>query len=132
MNKSQQEFLFKLSMYEQQIGMIQQQLQAVEESLVEITGLNFGLDDVKNSVGKETLAPIGRGIFAKTKLMSDELIVDVGGKNFVTKSVRETKDIIEEQIGKLSQIKTNLNEKAEEIREEMNFLLNEMQKSEES
>ena len=91
MEKEQQELMFKLAMFEQQIQQLQQQLQAVDQGIVEMQGLSFGLEELKGSKGKEILAPIGKGIFANTKLLSEELMVDIGGKNFVKKDVPETK-----------------------------------------
>ncbi len=119
MKKENQELMIKLGMFEQQIQQLRQQLQAVEESIIEITSLNYGLDELENSAGKEILAPMGRGIFVKTKLLSDKLTVDVGGKNFVNKSIPETKKIIENQINKLNKIKEGLNRNIEEINREL-------------
>ena len=44
MEKSQQELMMKLSMFEQQIQQLNQQLQALEEGIVEMNSLNFALD----------------------------------------------------------------------------------------
>ena len=119
MKKENQELMIKLGMFEQQIQQLRQQLQAVEESIIEITSLNYGLDELEGSAGKEILAPMGRGIFVKTKLLSDKLTVDVGGKNFVNKSIPETKKIIENQIKKLNKIKEDLNGNIEKINQEL-------------
>jgi len=128
MEKNQQELIFKLSMFEQQIQQLQQQLQAVEQGIVEISSLNIGLDELKDSKGKEILAPIGRGIFAKTKLLSEELTVDVGGGNFVKKSIPETKKIIEKQINKLEDVKKDLNSNLEKVSEELQITMFNAQK----
>src|SRR3989338_3689568 len=125
-NKNQ-ELLFKLSMFEEQIKNLQQQLQAVEESITDMRSLNLGLDEIGKSAGKEVLAPLGRGIFVETKLISDSLTVDVGGRNFVKKSVPETKEIIDRQIGKLIEISEEINEKIEEINEELTKTIMEAQ-----
>jgi len=117
--KKEQELMLDLGMFEQQIQQLQQQLQAVEQGIVELTSLNFGLDELKNNKGKEILSPIGRGIFTKTELVSEELIVDVGSKNFVKKSIPETKKIIEGQIKKLNEIKEDLDKNLEEINQEL-------------
>ena len=130
MGKNQdKEFLFKLSMFEQQIQHLQQQLQAVDEGIMDMNSLSLGLDEVKNSIGKEVLAPLGRGIFVETELLSDKLMVDVGGRNFVKKSVPETKEIIEAQIKKLYEIKKELGEKIEEINEELTRIILEAQET---
>ena len=123
MEKNSQELLFKISMFEQHIENLRQQLSAIEESLVYLESLDLGLNDIKDSKGKEILASIGKGIFVKAQLLSEELILDVGGKNFVKKDIPETKKIIGEQIKKLQEIKKELEEKLEEINKEMISLL---------
>lgn len=127
-DEKQQEMIFKLQMFEQQIQNMNQQLQAVEEGIVEMESLNFGLDELKGSEGKEVLAPIGRGIFTKTKLVSEELIVDVGDKNFVKKSIDDTKRIISDQVDKLNEVKNDLMKNLEESEKEFNLMISEAQK----
>lgn len=111
--------MYKLSVYEQQIQQLQQQLEAVEQAINEMSSLKSGLDELTISKEKEVLAPIGRGIFAKTKLISEELTVDVGGKNFVKKSIPETKKLIETQIKKLEEVAEELKDNLEKINEEL-------------
>lgn len=118
-----QEFLYKLGMFEKQIEQLSQQLQLIEKSVLDLNSLNFGMDEIKDSVGKEILAQLGKGIFVKTKLISDELVVDVGDKNFVKKSIPETKSIIKEQIEKLNHLKKDLEDKIEEINKEVEELV---------
>lgn len=121
----EQELAFKFQVMEQQIMAVQQQLQAVEQALVDITSLNAGLDDIKKD--KEILAPIGRGIFTKAKLISEELTVDIGGKNYVKKSISDTKKLIQEQIEKLEEVRENLNQELEKINEEITKVMLEHQ-----
>jgi prefoldin alpha subunit len=125
---SEQEMMMKFQMFEQQIGQLQQQLQVVEESIVELGQLNFGLDELVGSKDKEIMAPIGRGIFIKAKLLDEELTVDVGGKNFIKKSIPDTKSILEEQIGKLQQVQRELDGNLEKINEELTKTFMEAQK----
>lgn len=127
-NNAQQELMFKLSMYEQQIRQLQQQIQAVDQGIVEISTLSNGLEELKGSEGKEIFAPIGRGIYAKTKLLSEELTVDIGGGNFVKKNIDDTKKIISEQIKKLQDVKKDLNDNLEKLGKEIEKVMNEGQK----
>ena len=119
MEKNQEELMYKLQMYEQQIQQLQQQLEAVEQAIVEMNSLVLGLNELTGSKEKEILAPIGRGIFVKTKLISENLTVDVGGKNFVKKSIPETKKLIEDQVKKLEEVKKELNDNLEDINKEL-------------
>ena len=130
MEQNQQELMFKLSMFEQQMQQLQQQLQAVEQGIVEMNNLNLGLEELVGSKDKEILAPIGRGIFVKTKLLSEELTVDVGGKNFVKKSIPEAKKIINEQIKKLEDVENELNNNLENSNAEFMKMVQEAQASE--
>jgi len=114
MEENQQELMFKLSMFEQQIQQLQQQLQAIDQAIVEMSSLKIGLDEFKGEK-REIFAAVGRGIFIKAKSVSEELLVDVGGKNFVTKSVPEAKKLIEDQIKKLEDIKNDLNHNLDEV-----------------
>ena len=49
MEKNQQELFFKLSMFEQQIQNIQQQLQAVEKAILDLGSLSLDLEELKGS-----------------------------------------------------------------------------------
>jgi len=127
--QAQQELLYRLSVFEQHIKQLHQQLQLIEKNIIDLNSLDFGIDEIKGSVGKEILGQLGRGIFVKAKVISEELIVDVGNKNFVKKSISDTKKIIKEQIEKLHQIEKELKDKLKEINEEMTELVLEAQKN---
>lgn len=117
--KAQQEMTQKFMMFEQQIRMIQEQLQAVEQALYDLQTIDVGLDEMKGKEGKEILAQVGRGIYAKAKLISEDLIVDVGGENFVKKTIPDTQKILKEQFEKLNDIKEDLNKEMEKINEDL-------------
>ncbi len=128
MEEPSQELMFKLQMFDQQIKQLQQQLEAVAQGIAEMTTLSTGLNELVGKKGKEIFAPIGRGIFAKAKLESEELNVDVGGGNFVQKSIPEAKKIIEVQIAKLEDVQKELQENLEKVGEEFNKMIMEAQK----
>jgi len=129
--ENQQELMLKLGMFEQQIKQTHQQLQAVEQAIIDINSLNLGLDELKGSKDQEILAPIGRGIFVKTKLLSEDLLVDIGDKNFVTKDIESTKKTIQDQIKKLENARTQLEQMLEDINDELTKVYLEHQKEQE-
>lgn len=131
MDQNQQELMIKFSMFEQQIKHLQEQMQAVEKAHLDLEAINLGLNDIETGKDKELLAPIGRGIFVKTKLISNELTVDVGGKNFVTKDVKSTKELIQKQIKKLNDVRKQLDDAMGNINEELTKLMLESQKERE-
>ena len=127
MDDNQKELIYKFQMFEQQIKQLQQQLQAVEENTGELISLADGLETLKGKKGEEIRAPIGRGIFVKANLLSEDLIVDVGGKNFVKKDINSTKKLITDQIGKLGHIKADLENSLEQMNEELMKVMVEVQ-----
>ena len=127
MDQGQQELMMKFSMFEQQIKHLQEQMQAVEKANLDLESINLGLDEIETGKDKELLAPIGRGIYVKTKLISNELTVDVGGKNFVTKDVKSTKELLQKQIEKLGDVKKQLDDAMGNINEDLTKLMLESQ-----
>lgn len=126
MEDNQQELMFKLSMFEQKIKNLQEQLQTVERAMLEISNLGSSLDEIKS--GKEILSSVGKGIFAKAKLVSDDLVVDIGENNFVKKSIKETKDLMDEQVEKLKDVKNTLERNLEEVNQKLTKTFMESQK----
>ena len=120
---NQQELIMKLGMFEQQMRQIQEQLQLVEQNTIELSSLSLGLDELKGKKDEEILAQVGRGIFVKAKLLSEDLIVDVGSKNFVNKNISDTKKLIENQLGRLNEIKESLSNSLEEINSEVTKII---------
>ena len=118
-NIDQQQLMLKFQMFEQQIRSLQQQLQAIEHAIVDLGSLNLGLDDLKGKLGEEIRAPLGRGIFVNAKLISEELLVDIGNKNYVKKSIDETKELMKNQILKLEEVRDELNSEMEKINDDL-------------
>lgn len=129
---NEQELLFKFSMYERQINELQQQIASVERGILDLNSLDYGLDELVGSTGKEIFAPLGKGIFVKTKLISEELNVDIGNGNFVKKSIPETKELIGEQIKKLQRVKEELETNLEELGKEITKMMGDVQQYEHS
>jgi len=130
--QEKQELFYKFSIFEKQIRELQQQIEAIENGIGELNSLDFGLDELVGNVGKEIYAPLGKGIFVKAKLISEELNVDIGKGNLVKKSIPDTKRLIEEQIGKLEGIKIELENNLEEMGKEINEIINQTQLQENS
>lgn len=128
--QEQQELYFKFAMYEKQIREMQQQIEAVENGIVDLTSLNFAMDELVGNTGKEIYAPLGKGIFVKAKLISEELNVDIGNGNLVKKNIPDTKRLIEEQIKKLEGIKKELENNLEQLGKEINGMMEQTQSHE--
>lgn len=126
--EKKQELLYKLSMFEQQMRHLQEQVEAVSQGVNELGFLSSGLDEFKDGRGREILAPLGRGIFVPSKVTGEELLVDIGKKTLVKKSVFETKEIIKDQTKKLIEIKEELNRSLEQVSRDAESALKKFQK----
>jgi prefoldin alpha subunit len=115
--------IMQLQMIEQEVNRLSQQLQIIEQNLIELQQLNFGLDEIKNATKKEILAGIGKGIYIPAEIKDTTFLVEVGNKNFVKKSISETKTIIKEQIDKISLYKVKIISRIEDLEKEMNNLI---------
>lgn len=124
---SENELMIKLSFFEQQIRQIQQQLEAIEKNVIEMTSLEIGLEEFKGAEGREIMAQIAKNIFIKTKIVSDMLLIDIGGGNFVKKDIDSTKKLIREQVKKLESLREELNSALEKINEELTKTIMEAQ-----
>ncbi len=109
----------KFQDFEIQIRQIQEQLQIIEQTMQDMNTISDGMEELKGKTGEEIYAPIGKGIFVKAKLLSEELTVNVGSEKFVKKSIDETKDLIEKQRKKLRETKADLDNELEKINEEI-------------
>ncbi|HLC87423.1 MAG TPA: prefoldin subunit alpha [Candidatus Nanoarchaeia archaeon] len=130
MEQNQQELILKLSMLEQQIRYLQEQLQAIEQANLELNLLFVGLDDLNGKNGSEIYALYGRGIYVKAKLLSEDLLVDIGGKTFVKKNAEDCKKLIKEQLIKLDDIKNQLDSNLENVSNEISKTILESEKNE--
>jgi len=124
MDEKQQELIYQLSILQQQAQQIQEQLQLVEQNVSDLNSISDGLNELKDKKDSEMLAPLGRGIFIKAKILSEELTVDIGKKNFVKKSIPETQEIVAIQIEKIEQIKEQLLDELDKINNQLLTLIN--------
>lgn len=115
----QQELLYKLAFYEEQSKNLQQQLQAVEQGILDLKTIYLDLDEIKGKNGENIMAHLGKGIFVEAKITSEDLLVDVGNKNIVKKSIEETKKIINSQTERLEKIKDELANTLDKLNKEI-------------
>lgn len=115
-SENQQEKMLRLNMLEQDARQLEQQILMIEQQILELQILTTTLDEVEKAKEKdEMLAPIGKNIFVKTELLSKELLVNVGAKTLVKKSIPETKKLIEKDIANLSKLKDTIAVEFQEI-----------------
>lgn len=130
MGMEQQEIIYRLQIMEQQLQQLQQQMQSVDKGIIELESLNIGMDEIPKSQESEIFAQIGKGIYARAKIISDELLVNIGENSFVNRSVSETKKMIQQQTQKLKEIKKELENNSELTNGEIMNMIQQYQDSE--
>lgn len=115
-SEGQQEKMLRLNMLAEDARQLEQQIVMIEQQVLELQILITTLDDIEKAKEKdEMLSPIGKNIFIRTELLSKELIVNVGAKTLVKKSIPKTKQLIENDIAKISELKEKLTAEFQKI-----------------
>lgn len=118
-----QEQLIQLQMIEQESQQLEQQTQLIEQNIIEMQALSSSLEEIEKTDKKDILANIGRGIYIPAEIKDKTLTVEVGNKIFVKKSIKETKEIVEEQIEKLNAAREQISDRIEDLRREVDELI---------
>jgi len=126
-----QEQILQIQMMEQEANQLNEHLKILDENLTEMGELRESLEEVEKDDCREILANLGKRIYLPVEIKDKKLIVDVGEKRFIRKSIPETKKILEEQIGKLSSAKDKIMEELDKLNQRLSQLMVEIQKEQE-
>ncbi|MEA3329784.1 MAG: hypothetical protein U9Q06_03490, partial [Nanoarchaeota archaeon] len=85
----QQKYLMKLQGLEGEANHLGEQLKVIDQQISEMNLLKENLNHLEKSGESEMFAELGKGIFIKATLKKSGLLVDVGNKVFVHKSVKD-------------------------------------------
>ncbi len=126
-----EEYILRLSMFEQEMNKLQEKMQVIEQQINELQSLQYGLQELDKSNEKEMMANLGKGIFIKTNIIDKNLLVDVGNNTFVNKNIPQTIDIIQKQLKSLDDARNRITDKIQEIQTEAMKLVEQVQKAQE-
>lgn len=112
-----QKILFELENSRRQLDAITKQMQVLDLTLNELNSTQNALNSLReNKSGKEMFVPIGSGSYIKAELKDNEkVLIGLGARISIEKSVEEAKRILEEREKNLSKTMENLQEKAIEL-----------------
>ena len=116
----EQERIMRAAMMEQEARQIEQQLQLLEQQVIELQLLKLHLEELaEGKEKKEILSNLGRNIFVEAETKSNEFFVDIGAKIILKKDVKETLEIIEKDISRLTSGKDMIMQELERLAGEM-------------
>lgn len=108
MENISQEILMKASMLQQQSQELEQQLEFVNKQILELDDFSLSLKHLIGTDEKEMLSSIGKGVYLKTNLADKQLFVEVGAGIVLRKTPQETRKIIDDQIRRFIEMRTQL------------------------
>jgi prefoldin alpha subunit len=117
--KEQEQMMIQI--LQQEKMQLQEQIEAIVKHREDMEAIVLGIDELNEE--SEILANIGKGIYIPAKVKSKQLVMDIGNKVFVEKSIPEIKKVIEEELKKLVLIRQEMNEKIISIDEEIENLV---------
>ena len=113
-----QEEMLRLQMIEQQAGELQQKAAYMDEQIAEMQAIKSSLKEIKVNKTGEILSNLGKGIFVKTKIIDDQLFVNVGKEIIVRKDVEGVIEVIDGQVDKLFKGKVEILNMLTKLQEE--------------
>ena len=125
-----QQQIMRIQMVEQEAEQLSKQVELIDQHISEMKELEETLEKIEEKDTKEILANLGKKIFIPVEIKDKNLIVEIGNKTFVKKSIPETKKLIAEQLEKLTGARAQILGRLEELQEEMQGMIDEIQKNE--
>ena len=109
MEKDKQNALMEIGMLDNKTRELEQQIMMIDQQLQELKLLQNDLEGFSKEGKKEVLMPLSRNMFVKGNLSdSDDVFVSVGSGVVVKKSLKEAKELCENDEKKVSQLKEKL------------------------
>ncbi len=123
--------ILQIQIIEQESNQLNQQLQLIDQNISDLQEIELSLDAIEKNQGKEILSNLGKGIYLPVNIKEKKLIIEIGNKHFIKKSIPQTKEVIEEQIKKLFVGKTEIMTRLNDLQEQVNTLIEQIRDSQE-
>ena len=114
--KERQKEIFELNMLDMQLRQMEQQAMMVEQQILEQQTTSHNLDELKKTKnGQNMLFPFSKDIFIEGKLEKNDVLVNIGSKTLVRKSIEDAKKIVVKQRDRLLDVSDEIKAKMSEI-----------------
>jgi len=91
----------------------------VENQINELKTFNEAIESIEKSGDDEFFAPLGKGVYVRSKRLEKDLLVDAGAGVLVKKTPEQAKSLIVQQITKLEEIRVNLSNQLGEFAKDL-------------
>lgn len=129
-DKEMEKAVMEFNLFNAKLQELEQQLQLIEKYVAELQATSSALQQLKETEkDKDMLAPVGQGIFVKSKLQDNkEVMVDIGAKVFANKSVDEARGIIDKKSVDFMALREKIGEQIEAVLCKMQEIENSLKK----
>ena len=103
-----QEILIQASILQRQSQELEEHLGLIEKQLEDLSEFKENVIDFSKSDNTESISTMGRGVHLKPKIISKELLVEVGAGVVLKKTPEEVSLTIEEQLEKLGEARMHI------------------------
>jgi prefoldin alpha subunit len=107
---------------EEKVGFIQNQISELED-------FTKSLNSIISTKETSMLSSLGKGVFVKTNLEEKKLFVEVGSGIIVRKTPEETKEVIQNQIKRLLQLKVQLSSQLDSLQSQLRIMIEQIENS---
>jgi len=118
----------QLATLEQEANKYQEQMQMLDQQVAEIMAIQDSLHELDKSKEKTIYANLGKNIFIKTEITDKNLLVDVGNRTFLKKNIPDTLKVIEEQLSKITDAKSQIIGRLQELQQQMEAIVEQAEK----
>ncbi|MEK6852709.1 MAG: prefoldin subunit alpha [Nanoarchaeota archaeon] len=104
-----QRSILELSIISEEVKRLEQQLLLIESQGATFSQLYSDLEEVLKNKDAEILTNFGSGVFVRAKLTDNKkVLVNIGSRVVVEKSIEEARDIIEKQMNSMEELKNEI------------------------
>ena len=119
----QQQLIMQLVGMQEEAKRIEATIEDINSRIQEFEDLKQSLGNLEEQEGKEVLAPVGRGIFFKSKLKDKKLFVNVGSNIVLRKTPKDAAKIVDNQVKEMENLRENLFSEMQKINMQMQELV---------
>ncbi len=113
MVKEIQEKIIEFSMIEQDNQKLEQQMQMIEQQFMNLQMLKENLGEIESHKG-DFLASLGSGVFLRSELKENKkVLINVGSGVVIEKSCEDAREILDRQIGKIEEVREEVQKMVE-------------------
>ena len=122
-----QNIMLQATQFQKQYEELSQHLEIINQQIEELEQFGKQLSSMNGAKGKELLAPVGKGVYVRTELKDEKLLVQVGAGVILKKTPEQTIETIKGQLKRLLELKVQYSTKLDQIQDQLQQMVMQME-----